>query len=105
MDLHILAPVVALQMCATILSFCLSKFEKLFPERQTRGIGKCTFTSQYIRFSNFRFIFLARARFVVEHSQVTDVILLKILWRGLTSLILSVKRSAYMLTLPTFKEK
>lgn len=40
MDLHVVAPIVASQICATILSFCLSKFEKLFPERQTGGFGK-----------------------------------------------------------------
>lgn len=42
MDLHVVAPVVASQICATTLSFCLSKFEKLFPERQTGGFGKYT---------------------------------------------------------------
>lgn len=42
MDHHVVAPIVASQICATILSFCFSKFEKLFPERQIRGFGKYT---------------------------------------------------------------
>lgn len=40
MNLHVVAPVVASQICATKLSFCLSKFAKLFPERQFTGFGK-----------------------------------------------------------------